>query len=385
MKYRKRNNKNSLEIMNEVKDRITDEFDANDYLEEEFYEEKPSKNFFGRKNKEPEYEYIIDEDFEEIKEELKAKKKIIKDEVKEIEKEEKEEVKSKLKEAKEEKKEQVRKVKAEKKEVKSKERKTKKENKKTKEIVVEEVKEEPKLIIEPIRTVTKEEYKDIVKQREEERKRMLEDDSIYKDDSIDEDIKSSKSKAKLIVNTIFALIIIIIIIITVDIISVSRYGQGPYFAINTATYKDGGTKVYHGLGYKVIKYNQLQGRRDTEIGTWALKYNIEPITISDIDMAIEFNNNEVQSYDNYYKKFVRINSKLKKINNKKHTITIGYEDEGGKYTMDIICKMANKNIDLRKEYEVGKEITILGTIDGFSAKSSIKPITLKISNCFAEQ
>ena len=78
MKYRKRNNKNSLEIMNEVKDRITDEFDANDYLEEEFYEEKTSKGLFGRRNKEPEYEYIIDEDFEEIKEELKAKKKILK-------------------------------------------------------------------------------------------------------------------------------------------------------------------------------------------------------------------------------------------------------------------------------------------------------------------
>ena len=385
MKYRKRNNKNSLEIMNEVKDRINDEFDVNDYLEEEFYEEKPSKRFFGRKNKEPEYEYIIDEDFEEIKEELKEKKKQLKEEVKEIEKEEKEEVKTKVKEAKEEIKEKVRKEKKEKKEEKSKARKIKKENKKIQEKVIEEVKEEPKLTIEPIRTVTKEEYKDIVKQREEERKRLLEDDSIYKDDSIDEDIKPSRSKLKLIGNIIFALIIILIITTTIDIISVSKYGQGPYFAINTATYKDGGTKIYHGIGYKVIKYNQLQGRRDTEIGTWSLKYNIEPITVSDIDMAIEFNNDEIKTYDNYYKKFVRINSTLKKINNKKKTITIGYEDEGGKYTMDIVCKMANKNTDLRKDYEVGKEITILGTIDGFSAKSSIKPVTLKVSNCFAEQ
>jgi hypothetical protein len=36
----------------------------------------------------------------------------------------------------------------------------------------------------------------------------------------------------------------------------------PNFSFQAETYKDGGTKVYIGLGYKVIDYNQLDGRKD---------------------------------------------------------------------------------------------------------------------------
>lgn len=36
----------------------------------------------------------------------------------------------------------------------------------------------------------------------------------------------------------------------------------PIFVIRTALYKDGGTSIYHGLGYKVIDYNQIEGRKD---------------------------------------------------------------------------------------------------------------------------
>ena len=53
-----------------------------------------------------------------------------------------------------------------------------------------------------------------------------------------------------------------------------------------------------------------------EIGSWSLEYDIEPITIEDIDLAIRFNKNEVKTYNDLYKKFVRINSTLKKINKK---------------------------------------------------------------------
>jgi hypothetical protein len=35
----------------------------------------------------------------------------------------------------------------------------------------------------------------------------------------------------------------------------------PIFAVRTQIYKDGGTSVYRGLGYKVIDYNQLDGGR----------------------------------------------------------------------------------------------------------------------------
>jgi hypothetical protein len=36
----------------------------------------------------------------------------------------------------------------------------------------------------------------------------------------------------------------------------------PIFALRTQLYKDGGTSVYLGLGYKIIDYNQADGRKD---------------------------------------------------------------------------------------------------------------------------
>ena len=339
MKYQRKNNKKILETNN----LITNEFDTSEYVDEEFLED--SKKRFLKRSKKQEYEYIIDEDDEE--------------EV--IEKPKKEEKKE-----------------------------TKKESKK------EEIQETPKLTIEPIRTVTTEEYKDITRKRQEEKERQLKlEQEKYekkKNKGKKKTKKAKKSKEKepfklnikMVINTIFLLILILIVITVVDIISVSKYEKGPYFAINTETLNDGGTKIYHGIGYKVIKYNQLQGRRDMEIGTWSLKYDIEPITIEDIDLAIKLNENEIKTYDNLYKKFVRINSTLKKVNKKNNTITIGYEDEEGKYTLNILCKMANHDGKIY-DFEEGKEITIIGTIYKMNAKTSTEPTLIKIKNCFAEQ
>ena len=46
----------------------------------------------------------------------------------------------------------------------------------------------------------------------------------------------------------------------------------PIFCINTITYRDGGSKEYLGIGYKIITYNS-NNRQDFEVGTWFLKYN----------------------------------------------------------------------------------------------------------------
>lgn len=87
--------------------------------------------------------------------------------------------------------------------------------------------------------------------------------------------------------------------------TLSKFSKRPIFAIPGATYKDGGTREYYGLGYKVIKYNKSDiidkeclnnyyeyleltgeetdlidisksgcvtpGRSDVVIGTWFLK------------------------------------------------------------------------------------------------------------------
>lgn len=172
--------------------------------------------------------------------------------------------------------------------------------------------------------------------------------------------------------------------IAIDVISVARYDKGPYFAIKLNEYKDGGTKEYYGIGYKVIKYNQIQGRRDKEIGLWTLKYNTEPITFRDIDLAIEFNNNPNQTYKKYYKKFVRVMTTLKSSNQDKNEIIVGYNDEDGKYTIDIVCEMAEK-VNNSASFEVGKETTIIGTITDFDLKTEEQANKLVISNCFAAQ
>ena len=151
------------------------------------------------------------------------------------------------------------------------------------------------------------------------------------DDYDDFKTKKPKNFTK-IINVVFVILIVIMLMITVDIVCVARYNKGPFFAIKTTTYKDGGTKVYYGFGYKVIKYNQVQGRRDMQIGLWTMPYNIEPLNLQDLDLAIEFTDSPNKTYKKYYKKFVRISSTLSKIDNTNKTITLGYKDEDGKYT-----------------------------------------------------
>lgn len=197
-------------------------------------------------------------------------------------------------------------------------------------------------------------------------------------------ITDPEKKYKKIINIVFTIIILVLAMIAIDVISVARYDAGPYFALPVEKYKDGGTKVYYGLGYKVIKYHQIQGRRDTEIGFWNLKYNADPVTIKDIDLAIELNEHGTATYKKYYKKFVRIVSRLEKVDTKNNKIILSYQDEGKKYSLDIECKMATKKSALESLTE-NKEITIIGTINGYELKTKEKPNKITINNCFAEQ
>ena len=194
-------------------------------------------------------------------------------------------------------------------------------------------------------------------------------------------VKSSK-KTKKIINIVFIVLIVIMCMITVDVVCVARYDTGPFFAIKLKTYKDGGSKAYYGFGYKVIKYNQVQGRRDKQIGLWTMPYNVEAINTSSLDLAIEFTEDASKSYKRYYKKFMRISSNLKSIDKKNKTINVAYVDDDGKYTLDIICNMADTNF---AEMVVDKEITVIGTVTDFSLKTKNAPNTLYLSNCFAEQ
>lgn len=229
-----------------------------------------------------------------------------------------------------------------------------------------------------------EEYKEVLYEDEQSLDSNEENDfdEDFEDDSQDKKHKKYSKKINKIINIIFYVLIILMIMATIDVISVSRYNSGPFFAIKTAHYKDGGTKVYTGLGYKVIKYNQIQGRRDTVIGSWALKYSVEPTEVDSIDLAIEYKTDTLKTYEKYNAKFLRISGTYQNYNKKNKTLTFGYTDPDGSYTLNIVCKMA-KDATI-KEYEKDDSITAIGTAYDFKQKDKKNPNTLYINNCFAE-
>ena len=61
-------------------------------------------------------------------------------------------------------------------------------------------------------------------------------------------------------------------IFLVDFICVKTIKR-PIFMIRTTIYKDGGSKEYYGLGYKVVKCNTLSSNGKVTIGSYSLKYN----------------------------------------------------------------------------------------------------------------
>lgn len=185
----------------------------------------------------------------------------------------------------------------------------------------------------------------------------------------------SVEKEKLIkkVSTIIMIIIIVIgILITTDILLVTKKKIGPFLAINTKTYNDGGTKEYYGLGYKVIKYNQKVGRRDTVIGSWFIKYDTNPTTYTITDLAYSIINDN----NNHLGEFIRLTGTITSKNNKNNIITLKFEDnEEGKYNLTVKANLLSDNI---KELNVNSSISLIGVVTDYNNN------TLTIENVFAE-
>ncbi len=193
-------------------------------------------------------------------------------------------------------------------------------------------------------------------------------------------IEEKEPTSKIITNIIFIIIIALGIIISIDIVCVKKYNNGPYFAIRTKTYNDGGTQEFYGLGYKVIKYHQEQGRRDMEIGFWTMPYSVEPTEISALDLAIEFRNNPEKTANKYAGQFMRVTGRIYKIKDNK--LILRYKDPDNAYTLKIKCPMAEKT-DF-SDLEEGMEITVLGTIENFTLATKTTSNSANMSNCFTE-
>lgn len=217
---------------------------------------------------------------------------------------------------------------------------------------------------------------DFVEQKEDEIKDI--------EDYHEEEEQPRKVDKLKIFRIILVVLSILVVLAIIDIICVTKFQKGPFFAIPVHKFDDGGTTEYYGLGYKVIKYKQVQGRRDIELGTWSLKYNVEPIYSDIIDLAIEFNNDEEASVKKYSKQLLVVTGSLKEVDEENNKIVMSYEDEGGKYSIDLVCDMETdkKNLSI---LEPKYQISAMGTMINYDYKTKDKVPVIYLDNCFAEQ
>lgn len=90
-----------------------------------------------------------------------------------------------------------------------------------------------------------------------------------------------KKGKKIALVVLEAFIIIALVFFIIDYIRVQKQ-EKPLFCIKVANYKDGGTKVYYGFGYKVIDFhkilesspnsNEMHYYDEIKIGTWFMDY-----------------------------------------------------------------------------------------------------------------
>lgn len=76
-----------------------------------------------------------------------------------------------------------------------------------------------------------------------------------------------------IIEVIIGIIILLGIIFFVIDYNRAKNNEQPMFCIQIDEVNDGGTKIYLGLGYKVIDFNTLSGFDDVKIGTLLINYD----------------------------------------------------------------------------------------------------------------
>ena len=95
-------------------------------------------------------------------------------------------------------------------------------------------------------------------------------------------------KSVKIVGIILGIIILLGIIFFAIDYNRAKNNEQPMFCVQIDEVNDGGSKIYLGLGYKVIDFNTSSGFDDVKIGTWFMNYD-------------DFNE-EKQAYDEEFEK-----------------------------------------------------------------------------------
>ena len=173
---------------------------------------------------------------------------------------------------------------------------------------------------------------------------------IYIKEEQDDEVKKDKKLNMYTLNKIariaLKVVIVVTILIVIDLFLITRFEFGPLFAIRTKTYKDGGTKVYYGLGYKVIRYNVTNGKEGLVVGNYSLKYNpnAKKIDLSKTKLT-EDNNGD----------YVIITGKVKNVDKKNKRVVL----QNGK--VKVYCDMKDE-FKAYNKISTEKNINIYGRI-----------------------
>ena len=152
-------------------------------------------------------------------------------------------------------------------------------------------------------------------------------------------------------------------LVVFDVVMVTKFNVGPIFAIKVKTYNDGGTKVYAGIFYKVIKYKQTNGRRDMVLGSYKLSYSGEVYKKSVLDLAILYRD-DFTNFSLLEGKYVVVTGKVLSVSKEKLVVKLIYEDSDNKYQTIVTFKMdKDANYD---ELKKGNTVKIAGVLDDYS-------------------
>lgn len=168
------------------------------------------------------------------------------------------------------------------------------------------------------------------------------------------------------------------IAIATDVICLTKLEKGPYFAIRTETKEDGGTEIFYGLGYKVIKYHQTEGRNDTVLGFWTLEYSTNPKTTTVEELANQMTANEKEMMKEWNKEYIKITGNIYQVEEDK--VILRYNEESSVNTLRIECQM-DEILNLNT-WKKGDQITLLGTIDTFTQQTFTTESTVYMKNCY---
>jgi hypothetical protein len=163
---------------------------------------------------------------------------------------------------------------------------------------------------------------------------------------------------------VISLMLILSVMILTDIISVTRYNNGPFFARHTIS--NNKYDEYKGVGYKVIKYHIVNGKNTTEIGNRNLKYNDKPIKTNTFDLALLFKNDFELFVNKYLNKYVELTGKVSVKDNKAYLYN---KDIDGKYDIEYVCNIIGNN---------KKGTKVVGIISNYNTNK------INLNNCYVK-